>query len=54
VDTAIWQQTHLEDGPKKEGMLDAENIAEAVAYIVQQPKKVFIKEMTISPLQPLV
>jgi hypothetical protein len=54
VDTAIWQQTHLDDGPKKEGMLDAENIAEAVAYIVQQPKKVFIKEMTISPLQPLV
>jgi 3-hydroxy acid dehydrogenase / malonic semialdehyde reductase len=52
VDTAIWQGLHLEQEPKKEGMLNAEHIAESVAFILTQPSKVFIKELHISPLQP--
>ena len=54
VDTAIWQHTHMESTPRKEGMLDAQTIAEAVVYILQQPQKVFIKDLTLAPLQPVV
>jgi 3-hydroxy acid dehydrogenase / malonic semialdehyde reductase len=54
VDTAIWQHTHIEPAPRQEGMLNPETIAEAVVYILQQPQKVFIKDLTIAPLQPVV
>lgn len=55
VDTAIWQGLHTDDAaPKREGMLDPEHVAEAVTYILNQPEKVFIKDLTLTPLKPLV
>ena len=54
VDTPIWQDVQLEKGPDPEGMLDAENVADAIAYILNQPQKVFIKELVIEPIKPLV
>ena len=54
VDTAIWQGLKADEGPKREGMLDPEHVAEAIVYILNQPQKVFIKDLTISPLKPLV
>ncbi len=54
VDTAIWQGMHLDQEPKREGMLDPEHIAEAIVYVLNQPQKVFIKDLTIAPLKPVV
>lgn len=54
VDTAIWQGMHLEETPDREGMLDPEHVAEAIVYMLNQPQKVFIKELTIAPLKPVV
>lgn len=54
VDTAIWQGLHLDEAPRREGMLDPEHVAEAVVYVLNQPQKVFIKELTIAPLKPVV
>lgn len=52
VDTAIWQGMHLDEAPDREGMLDPEHIAEAIVYMLNQPQKVFIKDLTIAPLKP--
>lgn len=52
VDTAIWQGMHLDEMPDSEGMLDPEHIAEAIVYMLNQPQKVFIKDLTIAPLKP--
>jgi NADP-dependent 3-hydroxy acid dehydrogenase YdfG len=52
VDTPIWDGIELDHAPKREGMLDAETIAESVLYILRQPGKVFIPEITLKPLQP--
>ncbi|WP_373532041.1 SDR family oxidoreductase [Vampirovibrio sp.] len=54
VDTAIWEGLHAEEGPRKEGMLAPDQVAEAVVYILNQPQNVFIKDLTITPLKPLV
>lgn len=54
VDTAIWQGMHLEEAPDREGMLDPEHVAEAIVYMLNQPQKVFIKDLTIAPLKPVV
>ncbi|MCE3234521.1 MAG: putative short-chain dehydrogenase [Vampirovibrio sp.] len=54
VDTSIWDDIHWDQEPKREGMLRADDVAESVAFILQQPPKVFIKEFEISPLQPTV
>lgn len=54
VDTEIWQGLQLESEPRREGMLDPDNVADAVVYILKQPAKVFIKELLLSPLKPVV
>jgi NADP-dependent 3-hydroxy acid dehydrogenase YdfG len=54
VDTAIWQGLNMDDGPRKEGMLDPEHVAEAIVYILNQPQNVFIRDLTIAPLKALV
>lgn len=54
VDTPIWQGMHMEETPDREGMLDSEQVAEAVVYMLNQPRKVFIKDLTITPLKPVV
>jgi NADP-dependent 3-hydroxy acid dehydrogenase YdfG len=54
VDTAIWQGLQMDDGPRKEGMLDPEHVAEAIVYILNQPQNVFIRDLTIAPLKALV
>lgn len=54
VDTAIWQDVQLEKEPDHDGMLETEHVADAVAYILNQPQKVFIKELIIEPIKPLV
>lgn len=52
VDTPIWESIELDYEPQREGMLDAETIAETVLYVLRQPEKVFIPEITLTPLQP--
>jgi len=54
VDTPIWDGVQLEKEPPHEGMLEPEHIADAVAYILNQPRKVFIKEMVLEPLKPIL
>jgi 3-hydroxy acid dehydrogenase/malonic semialdehyde reductase len=54
VDTPIWEGVHLEKEPAHEGMLEPEHIADAVAYILNQPRKVFIRDMLLEPLKPVV
>lgn len=51
VDTPIWNGlTH--EQPDRAGMLDADTVAETVLYILSQPSKVFISDVTLAPLQP--
>lgn len=52
VDTPIWHGLELDHQPNYEGMLDAENVAEAIGYIIEQPGKVHVKELVIAPLRP--
>lgn len=54
VDTPIWDGIHWDHEPKREGMLTADDVAESVAFILQQPTKVFIRGVDIEPLQPTV
>ena len=54
VATPIWEGLEPGHEPNRAGMLDAETIAESVAYILQQPKKAFISDITVSPLQPVL
>ena len=54
VDTPIWQDVQLEKELEHEGMLEAEHVADAVAYILSQPQKVFIKELVLEPIKPLL
>ena len=52
VDTPIWEGIELDHEPKRDGMLDPESVAEAVLYILRQPAKLLIKDITLTPLQP--
>jgi 3-hydroxy acid dehydrogenase/malonic semialdehyde reductase len=54
VDTAIWEGIALEKAPRREGMLDPEDVAEAVVYVLKQPGKVLITDITLTPLKPIV
>lgn len=54
VATPLWEGLEPGHEPDKNGMLDVETIAESVAYILQQPRKVFISDITLSPLQPVL
>ncbi len=54
TDTAIWGDVALEAELRKEGMLQPEQIADAVAYVLAQPPHVFIPEITLTPLQPVL
>ncbi len=50
--TDIWDQIDLDTNPDRQGMVDPQSIAEAVWYVLQQPKKLTIPELTITPLKP--
>jgi NADP-dependent 3-hydroxy acid dehydrogenase YdfG len=52
VDTPIWEGLDLEKDPHRDGMLEAEHVAEAILYTLNQPQKVFIKEVVLGPLKP--
>lgn len=52
VDTPIWNTIELNHEPEREGMLDPETIAEAVLYALDQPAKVLVSDITLSPLKP--
>lgn len=54
VDTPIWHSIDPDHEPSHEGMLDADTIAEAIVYILQQPRKVFITDLTMAPLKPVL
>jgi NADP-dependent 3-hydroxy acid dehydrogenase YdfG len=54
VSTPIWDGLEPGHEPDLNGMLDAETIAESVAYVLQQPRKAFISDITLSPLQPVL
>jgi NADP-dependent 3-hydroxy acid dehydrogenase YdfG len=48
VDTPLWDGIELD--PNRAGMLTSQHIAQAVAYVLQQPANVHIPELTIKPL----
>jgi NADP-dependent 3-hydroxy acid dehydrogenase YdfG len=54
VDTPIWEgiSDGLEEAPRREGMLDAQSVADAVLSILMQPAKVWISDITLAPLKP--
>lgn len=54
VETDIWDSMDMagNTGPDKAGMLRPEDVANAVAYILAQPRHVFISEVSLSPLIP--
>ncbi|MEB3206885.1 MAG: SDR family NAD(P)-dependent oxidoreductase [Vampirovibrionales bacterium] len=52
TDTAIWDDLDLQQAPDRQGMLTPVQVAEAVAFMVQQPPEVLISELTIQPLKP--
>jgi short-subunit dehydrogenase len=52
VNTPIWDTIELNHEPNLEGMLDPETVAESVLYVLHQPGKVYIPEITLKPLQP--
>jgi NADP-dependent 3-hydroxy acid dehydrogenase YdfG len=54
VATPIWEGLEPGHEPDPNGMLDAETIAESVIYILKQPRKAFISDITLSPLQPVL
>lgn len=52
VDTPLWSGLELNHTPDPCGMLDADTIAETIVYVLKQPGKVYIPEITMTPLQP--
>jgi NADP-dependent 3-hydroxy acid dehydrogenase YdfG len=54
VRTPIWDSLDLAQAPNEEAMLDPKQISEAVLYILKQPAKVFIPEITLKPLHPVL
>jgi 3-hydroxy acid dehydrogenase/malonic semialdehyde reductase len=54
VDTPIWDgvSSTLESASRREGMLDARTIADAVLYILSQANKVWLSDITLEPLKP--
>jgi NADP-dependent 3-hydroxy acid dehydrogenase YdfG len=54
VDTPIWEGLLSDHEPNREGMLNAENVADAIVYVLNQPQTVFIKEVVLGPLHSSV
>ncbi len=52
VDTPLWETIELAHDPNREGMVDPETIADMIVYILCQPAKVVIPDVTITPLKP--
>lgn len=52
VDTGIWDGLHLDHEPLRSGMLSVQDVTRSILYILEQPASVFIKELSLSPLQP--
>jgi NADP-dependent 3-hydroxy acid dehydrogenase YdfG len=52
VDTDIWDSVDLESAPNREGMLQPDQIAEAVVFALKQPSSVFVSDITIQPTKP--
>ncbi|MFN8615105.1 MAG: SDR family oxidoreductase [Vampirovibrionales bacterium] len=54
VDTPLWQTVDPHHVPDSAGMLTAQQVADAVWYIWQQPAHCHIKELVLSALNPSV
>lgn len=54
VATPIWEGLEPGHEPDRNGMLDAETVAESVMYVLQQPRKAFVSDITLTPLQPVL
>jgi NADP-dependent 3-hydroxy acid dehydrogenase YdfG len=54
INTPIWDSLDLAQARNGDGMLDARQISEAVLYVLKQPLKVFIPEITLKPLHPVL
>lgn len=50
--TAIWDSLDLAEVPEAEGMLSAQQVAEAAVFALSQPQNVLISDLTIEPTQP--
>jgi NADP-dependent 3-hydroxy acid dehydrogenase YdfG len=55
-DTAIWDTLDLavDDTPNREGMLRPADVAEAVAFALQQPARVMMNDITLQPTLPVL
>ncbi len=54
VNTPIWDGLQLAHEPGHEGMLTVEDVADAVVYVLQQPQRVFLTDLTLAPLRPVL
>jgi NADP-dependent 3-hydroxy acid dehydrogenase YdfG len=52
--TDIWDSVDLAQAPNPEGMLTAEQVAEAVVFALQQPQHVLVSDITLMPTQALL
>ena len=52
IDTTIWDAIDMANVPSREGMLQVEQVAEAVIYALKQPQHVYVSDITIQPLKP--
>lgn len=52
VHTEIWDTIDLGGEPNLEGMLDADTVAGAVVYALEQPAGTVVKDIVLSPLKP--
>jgi NADP-dependent 3-hydroxy acid dehydrogenase YdfG len=49
VDTPIWDNVDWAGKPDRARMLSPQAVADAVALVLQQPREVYIRELTVTP-----
>lgn len=54
VDTPIWDSSAIEKDLRRDGMLEPDDVADAVAFLLTRSGKNFISELTLEPLNPVV
>ncbi|MEB3287593.1 MAG: SDR family oxidoreductase [Vampirovibrionales bacterium] len=52
VATEIWDSVDMQQAPDPRGMLQAQNVADAVLYALKQPQHVLVSDITVMPTKP--
>jgi short-subunit dehydrogenase len=51
VDTPIWDDIEIDSQTARQGMLSAQQVAEAVAFMLRQAPQAFLPELVLKPLE---